>query len=496
MVQPRPDVPPSTPGEAPARRPVPSSAGSNALWDAALDLLQEHPDLHAGAFDYWIGSARPVSWQSGVLLIACKTPFHREYVEDNLAGVIEDAATEATGSPVRLEVTVADAGDSPASAALPAVEVTVEPVSGDHPAPVARPRPPPPVRVARAAESDPPSWISRQSTFDRFVVAGGSRLARTACGMVSQAVSGPDPSRYNPLFLHGPTAVGKTHLMHAMRSRVLAADPSRRVVYITGEDFLNEMQDAIRSRTMPRFRQRFRNCDLFLLDNIHFLEAKKGTQQEFLHTFDCLFEQGCQIVVTSSRPPEELAWLETGLASRLEGGLVVAIDPPDREARRAIVRQAAGDEKLPLPAEVVDLITGRFGSARKLLGATYQLGMLASLWKRPVTMEMARKVLDYRPDREPPTPDAIVAAVAEAWGTRPRVLASRSRARADSLPRKVAMLLLRELTSLTLAQIGGRFGGRRHSAVSYALGTLARQTERDGELRSRIDALRTRLKGG
>jgi len=312
---------------------------------------------------------------------------------------------------------------------------------------------------------------------------------------------------YNPLFIYGATGLGKTHLMQAIAHTVCERDPSTSVLYVGAEQFINEVIESIHSRTMPEFRRRYRSdVDLFLVDDVHFLEGKEMTQEEFFHTFNALYEGRKQIVLTSDRPPKEIPGLEARLVSRFEWGMVADIGQPDLEHRIAILRKKQEQDHLELtiPDDVLRFIAEHVRSnVRELEGCIIKLLLFASLKHREVSIELAREALSDKirmgdeaglpAPRALPTIDKVQEVVARRWGVTPEGLRSKARIKTLTVPRQIAMYLARDLLQMQLVEIGQAFGGRDHSTVIHSVDKVQRQIARDRSLRERIEMARQEL---
>jgi chromosomal replication initiator protein len=345
--------------------------------------------------------------------------------------------------------------------------------------------------------------LSTRYTFEHFVIGKSNELAAAAAAAVSQA-----PGKvYNPLFLYGDTGLGKTHLMQAVAHDVLHRHPDTRITFIGTEQFTNEMIASIQTRTTQEFRRRYRETDMLLVDDVQFLKGKEATQEEFFHTFNALYEAGRQIILTSDRPPSEIPGLEARLVSRFQWGMVADIELPDLEHRIAILRNKALIDHLEMtiPEDVIRFIAEHVrSSVRELEGSIIKLLAYASLKHREITVDVAREALrdKLRPGESAGAaapglnPEAIQHAVAKEWGVTPEGLRSKTRTKALTTPRQVAMYLMRELLGLQLVEIGASFGGRDHSTVIHSLdrvsGTLKEEpsfAQRVGKLRSLLEAL-------
>lgn len=359
--------------------------------------------------------------------------------------------------------------------------------------------------VSRAVESQyggSLTPLSDRYTFDFFVIGKSNELAAAAAHAVAQS-----PGRvYNPLFLYGSTGVGKTHLMQAVAHETLERNPRTRVTYVGTEQFMNELIGSMRDRTGHAFRQRYRETDLLLIDDVHFLKGKEATQEEFFHTFNALYEAGRQIVLTSDRPPSEIAGLEARLVSRFQWGMVADIELPDFEHRVAILKQKAQQDHLEMtiPEEVIRFIAENIRSnVRELEGSIIKLLAYASLRHEEITTDVAREALrDKLRISELNTPSdtaeltltGIQHAVAREWGVTVEGLRSKTRTKTLTVPRQIAMYLTRELLGTQLVEIGHAFGGRDHSTVIHSLEKVQANMTEDPALKHKIGNLQKVLK--
>jgi chromosomal replication initiator protein len=337
--------------------------------------------------------------------------------------------------------------------------------------------------------------LNDRHTFERYVVGDNSELASAACHAVAS-----NPGRtYNPLFLYGGVGLGKTHLMHAIGNEILERSSRTRITYLPCERFVNDLVTSIQQGTTAEFRRRYREIDLLLVDDVHFLEGKERTQEEFFHTFNALHDARKQIILTSDRPPKEIPGLEARLISRFEWGLVVDVKVPDYETRMAILRKKAADDDLVLDEDVIEYIARHCtDSVRELEGAVIKLLAYSSLTNQEIDISMAESalqgVLGGRSDaRRPVSPEHIADVVAEEWNVTADALASKRRSRDVMVPRQVAMYLIKEILDLPLVRIGQSFGGRDHSTVIHSIRKVEEQMGREADFASRVDRLHGRL---
>lgn len=412
------------------------------------------------------------------------TQFNAEWLEDKYGDILQELGMQVTGTPVALRVSYKR--NTPERQPP---RVTLEPVAA---------RPPDPSHPAGNQAPAPvaaPSLNARY-TFDRFVVGENNRLAQAA----SRAVAERPGRSYNPLFLYGPTGLGKTHLMQAIAHRILDCGDERpaRICYIPAEQFMNEMVSAIQENRTDAFRARYRSYDLLLVDDVQFLRKKEHTQEEFFHTFNALYNGGRQIVLTSDRRPKELEGLEDRLVSRFEWGLVADVSPPDYETRVAILQKKAQEDNVDLEPAILDLVARCYrSSVRELEGAVLKLLAFGSLTRQEITLDVARATLagdDDRPVAGPETPEAVRDWVASQWELSGATLASKERDRKTSTARQVAMHLIKKVLDVPLTRIGKAFGGRDHSTVLYSLKQVAKRMDADHDFRQRVEGLEEQLR--
>ncbi|MCH7530433.1 MAG: chromosomal replication initiator protein DnaA [Gemmatimonadetes bacterium] len=434
------------------------------------------------AYLTWVAAAKAVALTSDELQVEVPSRFHVEWLEDKFGQVLTGAAERILGHPVKI---TASCSADPSPIPLPSIELTT-------PSPTAVGNTP----VASGALRARRPVLNERYTFERFVVGVDNQLAAAA----AQAVANKPAKMYNPLFLYGGVGLGKTHLMHAIGHQVLMNDPTRKICYLSSEQFTNELVTSIQQGAMADFRRRYREMDLLLVDDVHFLAGKERTQEEFFHTFNALYDAQRQIVVTSDRPPKDLPGLENRLVSRFEWGLVVDVRPPDYETRIAILRKKAADDNLSIDDEVLDMIARSCtSSVRELEGAVIKLLAFSSLTHREITPQLARTALHgvlgrHRDEGPFLSPERIRETVARRWRVRPEALASKRRTKDLTVPRQVAMYLIKQTLDTSLVRIGELFGGRDHSTVIHSIRKVEAQMERDPIFREQVDAARAECK--
>ncbi|HYN83121.1 MAG TPA: chromosomal replication initiator protein DnaA [Gemmatimonadaceae bacterium] len=344
--------------------------------------------------------------------------------------------------------------------------------------------------------------LSSRYTFDHFVIGKSNELAAAAAHAVSQA-----PGKvYNPLFIYGDTGIGKTHLMQAIAHDIISRNPQMRISFVGTEQFTNELIGSIQNHTTSSFRRQYRETDLLLIDDVHFLRGKEATQQEFFHTFNALYEAGRQIVLTSDRPPSDIPGLEARLISRFQWGMVADIQLPDFEHRIAILRQKAQLDHLEhtIPEDVIRFIAENVkSSVRELEGSIIKLLAFASLKHKEISIDLAHEALrdKLRPINGQPshpasstlTINTIQQIVAQEWGVTAEGLRSKTRTKALTIPRHIAMFLTRDLLGTQLVEIGNAFGGRDHSTVIHSIEKTAEILDTNPSYRSRIHKIRLQL---
>ncbi|MBQ6527814.1 MAG: chromosomal replication initiator protein DnaA [Clostridia bacterium] len=341
-------------------------------------------------------------------------------------------------------------------------------------------------------EADIPGVIqlNPRYTFDTFVVGSANRFAHAA----AVAVAENPAEAYNPLFIHGGVGLGKTHLMHAIGHYVQQQYPEKRLLYVTSETFINELISAIQQGRNTQFRNRFRNVDILMVDDIQFIAGKDSTQEEFFHTFNDLFEHGKQIILTSDKPPQDIAKLEERLRSRFAWGLIADIQRPDVETRTAILRAKAISEGVKVPDEVLALIADHVNSnIRELEGSFNKLVAYSMLVSEPITMDLARVALRdilSGEKRRQITAGMIMQVVCEYFSLTMEDLTSATRKREITVPRQIAMYLTRDLTAMSLPQIGTAFGNRDHTTVLHACSVVSKGIQDSGELASQVNDIR------
>lgn len=524
------------------------SEGLPQIWDKVVRYLAEASDDPSSTFPAlsalqkaWLPQVKPMGFTAGFALLAAPNRFAKEAIEQSLRDPISQALSHYLGQPVNLAVVIPDSTDieepsQPTPKAepsephqLPALSVPPNPADPspwprppmlDVDATLAEELPPAPpvpfITEERETEQPPRDWairepvrapvvqspavqktaatLNKRYTFDTYVVGTSNRFASAAAWAVAE-----EPAKaYNPLFLWGGSGLGKTHLLHAIGNYALSLYPELRVRYISTEEFTNDFINSLRDDRKSAFKKRYRDVDILLVDDIQFLESKEGTQEEFFYTFESLHNANKQIVISSDRPPKQLATLEDRLRTRFEGGLITDIQPPDVETRIAILKLKAEMDNVDVPQDVLELIaTTVERNIRELEGALIRVTAFASLDKQPLTPDLASLVLrDLIHDGASSliTAPVIMAVTAEYYQTTVEELCGPGRNRSIARARQVAMYLSRELTDLSLPKIGATFGGRDHSTVLHAQRKISNSLTEDRKLFKEVQDITSRVK--
>ncbi len=455
-----------------------STSDLNTAWRGVVDDLQ--PNQRA-----WLRASEPVTLHESTAIIAVPNDFTRSQLEGRLRGQLEDALTVAFGREIRIAVTVNPQLEEHTTAELPEhltpsmnrqvdmsthVDGARPPLDGRagiNPGGMVAPAPPEP-----AEQSQRPTALETRLnpkyTFETFVIGSSNRFPHAAAVAVAEAPG----KAYNPLLVYGDSGLGKTHLLHAIGHYVRSLYSGAKVRYVSSEEFTNEFINAIRDDRQDRFKRRYRDVDVLLIDDIQFLEGKTQTQEEFFHTFNTLHNANKQIVLTSDRAPKRLEALEDRLRNRFEWGLITDVQPPDLETRIAILRKKAAMDRLTAPPDVLEFIASKIQTnIRELEGALIRVTAFANLNRQEVDMTLAEIVLkDLIPEGGEPeiTAALIIAQTAAYFGLSIEELTGPSRGRHLVMARQIAMYLCRELTDLSLPKIGAQFGNRDHTTVMYA----------------------------
>jgi chromosomal replication initiator protein len=454
------------------------------VWARLLERVR--PELPEQSFRTWLEPTEALEVTGDTLFVGTPDRFAAEWNESKHADLLASVAPVALGHPITVVFKVTEERQ-----ARPQMDFFVAPVPEDKKESASSPGTP---------ASDTSSLNSRY-TFDNFVIGKSNELAAAA----AQAVAASPGKVDNPLFIYGATGLGKTHLMQAVAHEIAQRIPGTRIRFVSGEQFTNEMVSSIRNRSQPEFRRRYRETDLLLADDVHFLKGKEATQEEFFHTFNALYEAGRQIILTSDRPPSEIPGLEARLVSRFQWGMVADVELPELEHRIAILQNKARQDyvKLEIPDEVIQFIAEHVrSSVRELEGAINKLLAVSSLRRRGITVELAREALRDKlrlngdaesPEKLTLSVTSIQEAVARDWEVTVDGLRSKSRTKQLAVPRQVAMYLIRDLLGTQLVEIGNVFGGRDHSTVIHSLEKVELMMKEDELFTQRVVNLKTTL---
>ena len=424
------------------------------IWVRCKDKLKE--SFNEKVFNVWIKPIMPLEVTDTYYKVAVKNDFFKTMLEENYAQVIEGVLAGITNKNIKLIIETMDNGSSGSEAAeeMPAVPAKREQqqLFNEN------------TSVQQPDESN----LNPKYVFETFVIGNSNRFAHAA----AQAVANDPAHAYNPLFLYGGVGLGKTHLMHAIGNRIKQNNPSMKVLYTSSEKFTNEIINSIQNKTTEAFRQKYRNIDCLIIDDIQFLKGKEQTQVEFFHTFNALKDADKQIIISSDRPPREIETLEDRLRSRFDQGLTADIQTPDLETRMAILRTKAASDNIVLPTEVITLLATNIATnIREIEGAYNKIVAYTSLMHMPITVETAQKVLsDMGNDIKTRTItyEGIIKVVADHYNVKQDELFNKKRTQNIAFPRQVAMYLCRELADLSYPRIGELFGGRDHTTVIHA----------------------------
>ncbi len=438
---------------------------ADQAWHAAIGQLQM--EMPKAAFDTWVRDTEFISYEDGSFIIGVQNAYARDWLENRLASTVTRILKGIMNRTVEVNFVVWQNTNETAETQEDQTDI----------------------RVSAAQIQN--STLNPRYSFENFVVGASNRLAHAA----SLAVAEKPAQAYNPLFLYGGVGLGKTHLLHAIGNA--CSQRGLQVLYVSSEEFTNDLINAIRTHTTQAFREKYRRTDVLLIDDIQFIAGKESTQEEFFHTFNTLHGQDKQIVISSDRPPKAMVTLEERLLSRFEWGLAADIQPPDFETRQAILRSKADRAGYRIPNELMELIARRVQSnIRELEGALTRVAAFAELSGLPLTVQLVEVALvDFLPRRSEVRPDEIVRRVADEFGVTIERILGRDRSREVALPRQIAMYLLREEANISLPQIGETLGGRDHTTVLYGCEKVADLLERDDRLRRQVIDIKEHLYG-
>ncbi|HDK7158089.1 TPA: chromosomal replication initiator protein DnaA [Clostridium botulinum] len=437
-------------------------------WEKAINIIKG--ELTEVSFNTWIKSINPISLENNSLKLAVPNDFTKGILESRYKDLIVNALKLLTSKKYNIDFFVT-------------TEEKIEENQKNHNN----------EKSNIVVNDEMSTMLNPKYTFDSFVIGNSNRFAHAA----SLAVAESPAKAYNPLFIYGGVGLGKTHLMHAIGHYILHNNPKSQVVYVSSEKFTNELINSIKDDKNVEFRNKYRNIDILLVDDIQFIAGKERTQEEFFHTFNALYEANKQIIISSDRPPKEIPTLEDRLRSRFEWGLIADIQAPDFETRMAILKKKADVEKLNIPNEVMVYIATKIKSnIRELEGALIRIVAFSSLTNKEISVDLAsealKDIISSKQTRQV-TIDIIQEVVANYYNLKIEDLKSARRTRNIAFPRQIAMYLSRKLTDMSLPKIGEEFGGRDHTTVIHAYEKISNNLKKDESLQNAIKELNKRI---
>ena len=446
------------------------------IWIKFTDKFKE--SVSEKVFDVWINPIMPLEVTDTYYKVAVQNNFFKKVIEEKYAKTIESILSSIMEKNITLVIDTIE--ESEGKQIIPEIKPAEEPMR-------------PLFKAEREDEIDE-SNLNPKYVFENYVMGNSNRFAYAA----ALAVANNPASTYNPLFLYGGVGLGKTHLMHAIGNRIKQNDPTMKVLYISSENFTNEIINSIYNKNTEAFRRKYRNIDCLIIDDIQFLKGKEQTQVEFFHTFNDLRDSNKQIIISSDRLPKEIETLEDRMRSRFESGLIADIQPPDLETRMAILRQKAVNDKIELPNEVLTLLaTSITSNIREIEGVYTKVVAYSSLMNVPVTLDITKKILDDMGNIvqvKQITFESITQAVAEHYHIKVDELFNKKRTQNIAYPRQIAMYLCRELADMSYPRIGELFGGRDHTTVIHAYEKISNKSKVDSKLQNDLNALKDLLK--
>ena len=446
------------------------------IWIKFTDKFKE--SVSEKVFDVWINPIMPLEVTDTYYKVAVQNNFFKKVIEEKYAKTIESILSSIMEKNITLIIDTIE--ESEGKQIIPEIKPAEEPMR-------------PLFKAEREDEIDE-SNLNPKYVFENYVMGNSNRFAYAA----ALAVANNPASTYNPLFLYGGVGLGKTHLMHAIGNRIKQNDPTMKVLYISSENFTNEIINSIYKKNTEAFRRKYRNIDCLIIDDIQFLKGKEQTQVEFFHTFNDLRDSNKQIIISSDRLPKEIETLEDRMRSRFESGLIADIQPPDLETRMAILRQKAVNDKIELPNEVLTLLaTSITSNIREIEGVYTKVVAYSSLMNVPVTLDITKKILDDMGNVvqvKQITFESITQAVAEHYHIKVDELFNKKRTQNIAYPRQIAMYLCRELADMSYPRIGELFGGRDHTTVIHAYEKISNKSKIDSKLQNDLNALKDLLK--
>jgi chromosomal replication initiator protein len=444
-----------------------SSAATEEFWKKSLLKIAEK--VEGSVFELWFKPMKLLQLKDGLATVEIPNRFFRDWIEDFHPTILSEVLGSITGNPITVKYKIAEKED----ASLRKLDTKLE------------------TRKTKLASRG--IYLNPKYTFETFVVGSSNQFAHAA----SKRVAENPGFSYNPLFIYGGVGLGKTHLMNAIGNVIVDKNPGIIAIYISSEQFTNEVVSALRHEKMAEFKEKFRNVDVLLIDDIQFIAGKTTTQEEFFHTFNTLYERQKQIVISSDRAPMEISDITDRMRSRFSMGLIADIQPPEIETKVAILYKKAANEKIQIDDEVAYFIAKRVKSnIRELEGCLIKLGAHSSLTGQPINIDMAKNVLkDLIADEDRPvTVEAVQKCVCEYLGIKMQDIKARKRTKEIANARQMAMYLAKQLTPLSLSEIGRHFGGKDHATVIYACKQIEQKRQKEDVFNKSIELLLKRIK--
>lgn len=437
------------------------------VWNESLERIEG--EVGAGAFELWFKPLKLLGIKNGEATLEIPNRFFKDWIDENHPTLIKQAIMEHTGRSMSIKFRVAEK-----------VERSVKRLEEKRED-----------RKAKLASRG--IYLNPRYTFESFVLGKSNEFARAASMKVAESPG----LTYNPLFIYGGVGLGKTHLLCSIGNSIIDNKPLMKIIYISSEQFTNEVVHAIRHGKTEELKRRYRNSDVLLMDDVQFMEGKTATQEELFHTLNALYEKRKQIVLTSDRPPKEIITVTDRLRSRFSMGLIADIQPPDIETKKAIIYKKLEAERINLPEDVVHFLATKITTnIRELEGCLIRLAAHASLTGSPIDLQMAKTLLRdiISDDERPLTPDTVLKAVAAHYGIKVNEMKARKRTRDVAVPRQVAMYISREITEASLSDVGKAIGGKDHATVIYACKKMAGRRASDEDFDRMVESLINQLK--
>ncbi|MBF7096085.1 chromosomal replication initiator protein DnaA [Alkalibacter mobilis] len=446
------------------------------LWNKTLEIIED--ELTQVSFETWLKRIEPLSYNDNTIVLGVENDFTKGILEARYAILIGNSLKHVTGKNVSVDFVIPSSNK-------------MENPSQNNPSPNSYNND----LSSNGVNLENSSNLNPKYTFDTFVIGESNRFAHAASVAVAEAPA----QRYNPLFIYGGVGLGKTHLMHAIGHYTLEQWPNKKVVYVSCEKFTNDFIDSIQNKNNISFRNKYRNVDVLLIDDIQFIAGKEGTQEEFFHTFNALHDANKQIVISSDRPPKEIPTLEERLRSRFEWGLITDIQAPDLETRIAILKKKANTEKIDINNEVLGFIANKIQSnIRELEGALIRVNAFSRLTSQSISVDLAAEALkDIISAKKPDiiTVDLIKEVTAKYFNIEVEDFNLKKRTKSIAYPRQVAMYISRDMTDLSLPKIGEEFGGRDHSTVIHAVDKITKEMEENFDFKNLINRIMKDIRG-